>query len=73
MHKESELRSLNILGEKLGELIFPFDAVVPDITKECFTMNATSRGSTRELLLISALTSTSALNGKTTVKVFGTY
>ena len=33
----------------------------------------TSRGSTRELLLISELTSASALIGKTTVKAFGTY
>ena len=40
---------------------------------EWFTMYATSRGSTRELLLISALTPTSALIGKTTVEVFGTY
>ena len=40
MHKESELRSLNDLEEKLREVIFPFDAVVPDldITKECFTV-----------------------------------
>ena len=65
--------SLNDLEEKLGDVIFPFDAVVPDNTKEWFTVYATSRGSTRKLLLISALTSTSALIGKTTVKVFGKY
>ena len=47
--------------------------MVPDILNEWFTMYSASRGSTRELLLISALTSTSALIGKTTVKVFGTY
>ena len=61
------------MEEKLEEVIFPFDVVVPDITKEWFTVYATSSGSTRELLLISALTSTSALIEKTTVKVFGTY
>ena len=38
MHKEIELRSLNDLEEKLREVIFPFDAVVPDITKEYFTV-----------------------------------
>ena len=47
--------------------------MVPDNTKEWFTVYATSRGSTRKLLLISALTSTSALIGKTMVKVFGKY
>ncbi|KAJ7350193.1 hypothetical protein OS493_037837 [Desmophyllum pertusum] len=36
-------------------------------------MYLAASGSTRELLLISALTSTSALIGKTTVKVFGKY
>lgn len=56
MDEEIEIRSLSDLEEKLGEVIFPFDAVVPDITNEWF----------------SALTSTSALIGKTTVKVFGT-
>ena len=34
MNKECELRSLSDLEEKLGEVIFSFDAVVPDITKE---------------------------------------
>lgn len=72
MDEEIEIRSLSDLEEKLGEVIFPFDAVVPDITNEWFTMYSAARGSTRELLLISALTSTSALIGKTTVKVFGT-
>ena len=73
MDAESELRSLSDLEEKLKEVISPFDAMVPDITKEWFTVYSTSRGRTQELLLISALTSTSALIGKTTVKVFGTY
>lgn len=72
MDEEREIRSLSDLEEKLGEVIFPFDAVVPDITNEWFTMYSAACGSTRELLLISALTSTSALIGKTTVKVFGT-
>ena len=54
-------------GEKLGELIFPFNAVVPDITKECFTVYATSCGSTRDLILISVLMSTSPSSGKTTL------
>ena len=36
-------------------------------------MYSASRGSTRELLLVSALASTSALIRKATVKVFGTY
>ncbi|XP_068739586.1 uncharacterized protein [Montipora capricornis] len=70
---ESELRSLSDLEEKLGEVIFPFDEVVPDITKEWLRVYSTSCGRAQELLLISALTSTSALIGKTTVKVFGTY
>lgn len=73
MDDESELRCLSDVEGKLGEVIFPFEAVVPEATNEWFTNYSASHGTTRELLLISALTSTSALIGKTTVKVFSTY
>ena len=73
MDEERKLRSLSDLVERLGEVTFPFDAVVPDVLNEWLTMYSASRGSTRELLLVNALTFTSVLIGKTTVKVFGTY
>lgn len=53
--------------------MFPFDVVVPDVLNEWLLMYSASCGSTRELLLVSVLASTSVLIGKTTVKVFGTY
>lgn len=59
--------------ERLGEVTFPFDAVVCDVLNEWLTMYSASHGSTQELLLVNALTFTSVLIGKTTVKVFGTY
>jgi len=73
MSGECEIRSLNDVQHRLGEVIFPFDDVVPEMTKEWFGVYSASHGTTRELLLLSALTSTSALIGKTTLKVFSTY
>ena len=55
MNEERELHSLSDLEERLGEETFPFGAVVPDPLNEWLTMYSASRGSTRELLLVSAL------------------
>jgi hypothetical protein len=68
METESDVRSLNDIEKKLGEVIFPFEDVVPVQLREWFTTYARSHATTRELLLLSALTSTSALVGKTALQ-----
>lgn len=73
MEGESELRSLNDIQDKLGEVIFPFEEVVPESIRQCLEIHAKSRGTTEEMLLMSALTCTSSLIGKTTLEVFSTY
>ena len=73
MNCESELRSLSDLEAKLGDVVFPSDEVVREQLKEWFDVFSASHGTTRELLLVSALSSTSALIGKTMVEVFSTY
>ena len=52
---------------------FPFEKVTPTEVHEWLQVFATSRGTTRELFLLTALTSTSALIGKTTMEVFHSY
>ena len=47
--------------------------IVPVAAKEWLEKVATSHGTSREMLLLSALTSTSALIGKSTLQVFSTY
>ena len=49
MDDESELRCLSDVEGKLGEVIFPFEAVVPEATNEWFTNYSASHGTTREL------------------------
>lgn len=67
MNRESKVRSLKDLEDKLGEVVFPFDDVVPEQVKEWFNVFSTSHRTTQELLLTSALSSTSALIDKTTL------
>ena len=73
MEKESEVRSLIDLEAKLTQVVFPFQDVVPEHLREWFSVYAASHDTTQELLLLSMLTSTSALVGKSTLEVFSTY
>ena len=73
MAGEEEIRSIQDLEKKLSCVSFPFQEVVPQSVIEWFDIFARSHGTTRELLLVSALASTSALIGKTTIEVFPSY
>ena len=73
MDGESEIRSVEDLEAKLADVMLPFDEIVPVAAKEWLEKVATSHGTSREMFLLSALTSTSALIGKSTLQVFSTY
>ena len=73
MDGESELRTINDLESKLADVSLPFEEVVPGAVKDWLDVLARSHGTTREMLLLSALTSTSALIGKSSLEVFSTY
>ena len=73
MENESELRNVVDVENKLGEIALPINDIVPDNVGKWLDVLAKSHGTTCELLLISALTSTSALVDKSTIKVFSTY
>lgn len=73
MENECELRTVVDIESKMGEIILPFTDIVPDDVSRWLGVLAKSHGTTRELLLISALTSISALVNKSTIKVFATY
>ena len=73
MNCTEEIRSVAELEEQLGEIIFPFEDVTPESLREWLDIFSTSHGTTQELFLISALTSTSGLIGKTTIEVFSSY
>ena len=73
MDGESEIRSVDDLEAKLADIMLPFEEIVPEAAKEGLEKVATSHRTSREMLLLSALTSTSALIGKSTLQVFSTY
>ena len=73
MDGESELRTIYDLEAKLADVSLPFEEIVPVAVKDWLNVLARSHGTTREMLLLSALTSTSALIGKSSVQVFSTY
>ena len=73
MDGESELRTIYDLEAKLADVSLPFEEIVPAAVKDWLNVLARSHGTTREMLLLSALTSTSALIGKSSVQVFSTY
>ena len=73
MAGEEEIRFVQDLEKRLFSVSFPFQEVVPQSVIEWFNIFARSQGTTRELLLVSALASTSASIGKTTLKVFPSY
>ena len=69
----AEIRSVQDLEKRLSSVSFPFQDVVPQRSMEWFDILARSHGTTRELLLVSSLASTTALIGKTTLEVFPSY
>ena len=73
MDGKSELRSISDLEAKLADVSLPFKEIVPEAVKDRLNVLARSHGTTRETVLLSALTSTSALIGKSSVQVFSTY
>ena len=73
MSRKEEISSVQDLEKRLSSVSFPFQEVVPQSVIEWFDISARSHGTTRELLLVSALASTSALIGKTTLEVFPSY
>ena len=72
MSRKEEISSVQDLEKRLSSVSFPFQEV-PQSVIEWFDISARSHGTTRELLLVSALASTSALIGKTTLEVFPSY
>lgn len=73
MDGESEIRNNEDLEAKLADVTLPFEEIVPVAAREWIERIAESHGTSREMLLLSALTSTSALIGKSLLKVFSTY
>ena len=71
--ESSELRTIYDLEAKLADVSLPFEEIVQKAVKDWFNVLARSHGTTREVVLLSALTSTSALIGKSSLQVFSTY
>ena len=67
------IRSVRDLEKRLSSVSFPFYEVVPQSVMEWFDIFVRSHSTSRELLLVSALASTSALIGKTTLEAFPSY
>lgn len=70
MARESDVRSIVDLEKKLAETEIIWDAISSSAVYRWLSTLAKSRGTTAELLLCSALASTSAMLGRTTVKLF---
>ena len=71
--KSSEPRTTYDLEAKLADVSLPFEEIVPAAVKDWLNVLARSHGTTREVVLLSVLTSTSALIGKSSLQVFSTY
>ena len=71
--ENSELRTIYDLEAKLADVSLPFKETVPAAVKDWLNVLARSHGTTREMVLLSVLTSTSALIGKSSLQVFSTY
>lgn len=71
--ENSELRTIYDLEAKLADVSLPFKETVPAAVKDWLNVRARSHGTTREMVLLSVLTSTSALIGKSSLQVFSTY
>lgn len=73
MDGESETRNIEDLEAKLADVTLPFEQIVPVAAGEWMEKIAESHGTSREMLLWSALTWASALIGKSLLEMFSTY
>ena len=73
MDTQSNVTSTAELESQLGQIILSIEEVVPQRLRQWLTAFACSSGTTSEMLLCSALVSTSSLLGQTTLKPFGSY
>ena len=73
MDTQSIVTSTAELESQLGQIILSIEEVVPQHLHQWLTAFACSNGITSEMLLCSALVSTSSLLGQTTLKLFGSY
>ena len=73
MDTQSKVTSTAELEAQLGQISLPIDEVVPQRLVQWLNAFACSNGTTSEMLLCSALVSTSSLLGQTTLKLFGSY
>ena len=71
--ENSELRTIYDLEAKLADVSLPFKETVPAAVKDWLNVLTRSHGTTREMVLLSVLTSTSALIGKSSLQVFSTH
>ena len=67
MDQQSEITSTAELESRLGEIKLPLEEIVPEGVRDWLDAFAGSNGTTSELLLCSALVSTSALVGHSTL------
>ena len=68
-----EIRSVAELEQVMSSVHLSFEDVTPAVMHEWMQTFSASHGTTRELLLLSSLTSTSALIGNTSLEVFPSY
>ena len=73
MDTQSKVTSTAELEVQLGQIRLSIDEVVPQRLVHWLTAFACSNGTTNEILLCSALVSTSSLLGQTILKPFGSY
>ena len=70
MDTQSNVTSTAELESQLGQIILSIEEVVPQRLRQWLTAFACSNGTTSEMLLCSALVSTSSLLGQTTLRLF---
>ncbi|KAJ7373275.1 retinoic acid binding [Desmophyllum pertusum] len=73
MDAQTDIKSVSDLECQLSQVSIPMEDIFPDLIREWLSAFANSNGTTSKMLLFSALASTSALIGPTTVKLFGSY
>lgn len=73
MDTQTDIKSINDLEHQLSRVAILMEDVCPDTINKWLSAFAKSNGTTSEILLCSALASTSALIGLTTIKFFGSY
>ena len=73
MDTQTNIKSVSDLEHQLSQVSIPMEDVCPDVIREWLSAFANSNGTTSEMLLCSALASTCALIGPTTIKLFGSF